>query len=379
MYCAVSSSCWGLLHYRWEPTKGRVLIRTLIVSLVSLVVFLAIFMLPVEAADLLLFPSVTATHQSITDAELPDKKFVPAVDIFYSTEFNHAFFLAEYLASSNENELERIQLGWHILPGKTLWLGRFHNGISFWNTQTHHGDFLQSSLTRPSIANYEDEFGPLPAHISGFLLESTRTAGDAEINYTAGIGIGPTYDSTLHPLDLLNPQHPGKLAASFRLGYHPEAGNPDQFGAALGYARIPVRNILQINEVRQSILSTFLNIERNKFHLIGELFVFHNRVLDVANTSTYRTVSAYLQPEYRLGESGRTTLYGRVESTPNAERDRYLALFPEFSRSQVVVGLRFDLTPSQALKIEAGKSHRLDPNELHINFISAQWSMILPL
>ena len=279
------------------------MIRALSVSLVSLVMFLAIFMLPVEAADLLLFPSVTSTHQSITDPELPDKKFVPAVDIFYSAEFHQSFFLAEYLASSNENELERFQLGWHILPGKTLWIGRFHNAISFWNTQNHHGDFLQSSLSRPSIANYEDEFGPLPAHISGFLLESARTAGDSEINYTAGIGVGPTYNSTLHPLDLLNPQHPGKIAASFRLGYHPEVGNPDQFGAALGYARIPIMNVLQINEVRQSLLSTFFNIERNKFHLIGELFVFHNRVLDVANTTTYTTVSAYVQPEYKLGES----------------------------------------------------------------------------
>lgn len=359
------------------------MIRTLSVSLAlpfTLFVLLAILMLPVEAADLLLFPSITATHQSKTDAELADKKFVPAVDIFYSTEFNQAFFLAEYLASSNENELERLQLGWHILPGKTLWVGRFHNAISFWNTQTHHGDFLQSSLTRPSIANYEDEFGPLPAHISGFLLESARTAGDSEINYTAGIGIGPTYNSTLRPLDLLNPQHPGKVAASFRLGYQPEVGNPDQLGAALGYARIPVMNVVQINEVRQSILSTFLNIEKNKFHLIGELFVFQNRVSGLANTNSYTTVSAYLQPEYKLDESGRTTVFGRFESTPNAEKDKYLTLFPEFSRSQVVLGFRFDLTPSQAVKVEAGRSHRLDINDpTYVNFISAQWSMILPL
>jgi hypothetical protein len=179
---------------------------------------------------------------------------------------------------------------------------------------------------------------------------------------------------------LLNPEHPGKLTASFRLGYHPEVGNPDQFGAALGYARLPVMHVMQMNEVRQSILSTFLNIEKNKFHLIGELFIFQNHVSSVANTTTYTTVSAYLQPEYKLSESGRTTLFGRLESTPDAEKDKYLTLFPEFSRSQVVVGLRFDLTPSQALKVEAGRSHRLDINEpTHINSISAQWSMILPL
>lgn len=364
--------------------EGIVLIRTLSVSLASpfifVIVFFAIVISPVEGADLLLFPSVTATHQSVTDAELADKRFLPAVDIFYSTEYTQTFFLAEYLASSYENELERLQFGWHILPGKTLWIGRFHNAISFWNTQTHHGDFLQTSLTRPSIANYEDEYGPLPAHISGFLIESARTAGDSEINYTAGIGIGPTYNSTLRPLDLLNPQHPGKVAASLRLGYHPEVGNPDQIGAALGYAHIPVKNIVQINEVRQSIFSTFLNIEKNKFHLIGELFVFQNRVSGLGSTSTFTTVSAYLQPEYKFGENSRTTIFGRMESTPNAEKDKYLTLFPEFSRSQAILGFRFDLTSSQAIKVEAGRSHRLDIRApTHINFISAQWSMILPL
>jgi hypothetical protein len=371
-----------LLSYRCESAKGIILIRNFIVSsaaLCALTLLFAVFSLPVTAADLLLFPSITSVHQSQQDAELAAKKFVPAVDIFYSSEFSQTRILAEFLNSSREHELERFQLGWHILPGKSLWVGRFHNALSFWNTQMHHGDFLQSSLSRPTIANYEDEHGPLPAHISGFLFESSRTAGDSEINYMAGLGIGPTFNVTLQPLDLLNPTHPGKIAASFRLGYHPEVGNQDQIGAALGYARIPVVVSIDptINEVRQAVFSTFLNFEQNKFHLIGELFVFDDRVSGAANTSRYTTVSAYLQPEYKLGESGRTTVYGRVESTPHAAQDGYLALLPEFSPHQLVAGLRFDVTPSQAIKVEAARTTRQDG--LEFNSISAQWSMVLPL
>ena len=338
---------------------------------------------PVSAEDLLLFPSLTAIHQSKTDTELAAQKFVPAVDIFYATEFSQTRFLLEYLASSREKDLERFQFGWHILPGKSLWVGRFHNALSFWNTQNHHGDFLQSSLSRPAIANYEDQQGPLPAHISGFLLESSRTVGDSEINYTAGLGIGPSFNNrTLTPLDLLNPQHPGKIAASVRLGYHPDVGNPEQFGTAFGYARIPIVSSIDptINEVRQTVFSAFLNFEQEKYHLMGELFILDHRVSGTVSTTRHTTVSAYLQPEYKLGESGRTTLYGRLESTPHAEEDRYLALLPEFSRSQIVAGLRFDITPAQAVKIEAVRSHRLDTFESNsINFIGAQWSMVLPL
>jgi hypothetical protein len=346
------------------------------------ILLLAILSFPATAADLLLFPGITSAYKSRSDVELGEDKFIPAVDIFYSTDFSQTRFLTEYLASSREKELERFQVGWRILPGKTLWVGRFHNSLSFWNTQMHHGDFMQSSLSRPALANFEDEHGPLPAHITGFLLENSRTNGDSEVNYMAGLGIGPTFNVTLQPFDLLDPSRPGKVAASFRLGYHPEVGNPNQFGAALGYARIPV--VASINpsiyEVRQNIFSAFLNLEREKFHLIGELFIFNNLVSATTSTARHNTVSAYLQPEYKLGDSGKTTLYGRIESTPNAENDNYLKLLPEFSRRQIIAGFRIDITPSQAVKVEAGRSYRMDKVEFNpINTISAQWSMVLPL
>lgn len=341
----------------------------------------AVFSQQAGAGDLLLFPSITSVHQSEQDVDMAAEKFLPSVDIFYTNEFSQTRFLAEFLKSSQEAELERLQIGWRILPGKTLWAGRFHNALSFWNTQMHHGDFMQSSLSRPTVANYEDEHGPLPAHISGFLIESSRTSGDSEINYTAGLGIGPTFDATLKPLDLLDPSHPGKIAASFRMGFHPEAGNPNQFGAALGYAKIPFSNALtdpvnhvMVDEVRQTVFSTFLNFEKDKFHLMGELFVFDDRVSG-ASTSRYTTVSGYLQPEYKPGESGRTTLYARIEATPQAASDGYLSLLPEFSPHQGVAGLRFDITPTQAIKVEAGRTTRQD--SLEFNSVSAQWSMVL--
>lgn len=363
------------------------MIRNLAVSYVAngaLIFLFAVFSSSVKAGDLLLFPSVTSVHQSKQDVELADQKFVPAVDFFYTSEISNTRFLAEFLKSSHEAELERLEFGWRIMPGKTLWAGRFHNMLSFWNTQMHHGDFLQSSLSRPTVANYEDEHGPLPAHITGFMLESSRTAGESEINYMAGMGIGPTFDTTLQPFDLLEPDHPGKLAASFRLGYHPDAGNPNQFGAAIGYADIPFRNPLTdpvssqiVDEVKQTVISAFMNYETHNFHLMGELFIFDNRVSGPNNNSQYTTVSGYLQPEYKIGESGRTTLFGRIEATPEAANDGYLSLLPEFSPHQGIVGLRYDLTPTQAIKVEAGRTIRQD--KLDFNSISAQWSMVLPL
>jgi hypothetical protein len=350
----------------------------------ALTLLLTSFASPVRAGDFLLFPSVTTTHQTEPDTELVPKTVVPAVDFFYSSEFDKTRFLGEFLKSSQEAELERLQFGWRILPGKTLWFGRFHNALSFWNTQMHHGDFLQTSLSRPTVSNYEDEHGPLPAHITGLELESSRTVGDSEINYIAGFGIGPFFDTTLEPFDLLDPDFTGAYSGSVRLGYHPEAGNPNQYGVAIGYASIPFKVAVTdpvsqtlVDKVQQTVLSAFLNYERADFHLIGELFIFDDRVSGAGNSSQYTTVSGYLQPEYKLGASGRTIFYGRIEATPDAANDGYLSLLPEFSPHQGVVGLRYELTPTQAIKFEAGRTIRQDT--LSFNSISAQWSMVLPL
>jgi hypothetical protein len=359
--------------------EGVILIKKYIVFSVAhcvLGLLLVAFVTRAVAGDFLLFPSATFSHQSKADVEKAEPAFLPSVDFFYSNEYQQTRFLAEFVGSSEETDLERMQFGWHILPGKSLWVGRFHSPISFWNTQMHHGDFLQTSLSRPTVANYEDDLGPLPTHIAGVLFESSSTVGDSEINYSAGLGIGPTFDLTkqkLEPFDLLNPSGSGKYAGSVRLGYHPEVGNPNQFGVAVGYARIPV--LSTAIEVRQSVLSAFLNFERDRLHLISEMFAFNNQVYNAGNHKRYSTVSAYVQPEYKLGESGRTTAYVRVESTPNAAKDGYLGMIPEFSPHQTFAGFRFDITPTQAIKIEAGDIHRQD--SLEFQSINAQWSMVL--
>jgi hypothetical protein len=108
---------------RCESAKGIILIRNFIVlsaAFCALTLQFAVFALPVAAADLLLFPSITSVHQSKADAELAAKKFVPAVDIFYATEFSQTRFLSGYLASSRRQdglEFNSISAQWSmVLP-----------------------------------------------------------------------------------------------------------------------------------------------------------------------------------------------------------------------------------------------------------------------
>src|SRR5712671_4347155 len=74
---------------------------------------------------------------------------------------------SEYLLSDHEGDLERLQLGWQLSDETILWIGRFHQPTSVWNHDHHHGQYLQTSITRPAIDEWEDLGGVLPQHFTG--------------------------------------------------------------------------------------------------------------------------------------------------------------------------------------------------------------------
>ena len=92
-----------------------------------------------------------------------------------------------------------------FVPDTVLWLGRFHQPASAWNTEHHHGQYLQTDITRPYIERWEDEQGIIPQHITGLLLESRQSIGkDGAIQFYGGIGAAPALtNGALDAIDLL--------------------------------------------------------------------------------------------------------------------------------------------------------------------------------
>jgi hypothetical protein len=98
----------------------------------------------------------------------------------------------EYYITPGERDLERFQMGFEFVPETVLWLGRFHQPASAWNTEHHHGQYLQTDITRPYIERWEDEQGVIPQHITGALFESRQSIGkDGAIQISAGVGAAP--------------------------------------------------------------------------------------------------------------------------------------------------------------------------------------------
>src|SRR3972149_1500280 len=106
-------------------------------------------------------------------------------------------------------------------------LGPFHNPLGYWNTQFHHGTYLQTSISRPGIHEHEHEDGALPTHLAGALWEGAYARDGAEWRYAAALGAGPELHGTLDPVNIFSPgagRH--RLSATARLAHGPRRPPP---------------------------------------------------------------------------------------------------------------------------------------------------------
>src|SRR3990172_6747543 len=145
------------------------------------------------AQDAVVFPDVTVSRRHGLDpgTDLRRRDIEPLLDLFYSGDFGRWRVLGEVSLSEDEREIERLQLGWLLDADNTLWLGRFHNPLGYWNTQFHHGTYLQTSISRPGIHEHEHEDGALPTQLAGALWEGAYARDGAEGRYAAALGAGP--------------------------------------------------------------------------------------------------------------------------------------------------------------------------------------------
>jgi hypothetical protein len=85
-------------------------------------------------------------------------------------------------------EVERMIVRFDRNDKLKVSFGRYHTPINYWNTAFHHGQWLQTTITRPEMIQFGGRF--LPVHFVGALVEGAAPAGGWNLNYKAGIGNG---------------------------------------------------------------------------------------------------------------------------------------------------------------------------------------------
>jgi hypothetical protein len=267
-------------------------------------------------------------------------------------------------------DIERLQVGYLVSDELTVWIGRFHTPYGYWNTAYHHGAQLQPTVMRPQFIAFEDHGGVLPAHMDGLWASGHVAAGPGRITYDAYLGNGQRI------LDgALDMQNEGNVdshtALGGRFGY-------EFLGGALDSLWIGVHAFSeQVNDFTNGVLTaeTDVKVAGGFFHwtpgdweLMGEFYGFDNRAHD-SNAPSHSSTTWYVEADYTF--YGRITPLARVERASLNQNDGYFQyLLGGKSYTRNLVGVRYDLTPQTALKLDADHTNETlngakAYNELH--------------
>ncbi|MCJ7558379.1 MAG: hypothetical protein MUP90_15910 [Gammaproteobacteria bacterium] len=309
---------------------------------------------PGKGYELIFFGSAEANR---TDPDqLPaSNDALASADILYSLTRNRFRLLGELIVATEETELERFQVGW--LPHETTWLfaGRYHQPTNYWASIYHHGQYLQTSITRPNIEGWEDDYGVLQTHQTGLMVESNfglreNTGLEIAISYGSGSEIG---DGVLEPFDMLDGT--GMAGASFaaRIGFLPDILGNNAVGVLFGKSELESSDsqviIPDLVNVNQDVVGAFLNWTAGSWHMISAAYHLQNK-LDRETLGTSDSFTAgYVQLEKSISD---WTLYGRWENTAGAEESDYLALFPDYVVQRSLIGVRLDFMKQHAVTLE---------------------------
>jgi hypothetical protein len=337
-----------------------------------------------SSAELEVFVAAEAFHGSGQTRSSDADPWVDADVVFGITQHQFRVF-GEYYATPDERDLERFQMGFEFVPETVLWLGRFHQPASAWNTEHHHGQYLQTDITRPYIERWEDEQGVIPQHITGALFESRQSIGkDGAIQISAGVGAGPALtNSSLEAIDLIG-SNPGRhrLSVTGRLAYLPEYVGASSVGLLFGHNDLVASGGRVLPSLRSSraeltIYGAYIDWNTEPWRVVGATYYVDVNLDDATRDESF--ISGYLQIERQLPK--RFTIFGRSEESARMQESRYIALFNDLDRDieialhRQALGLRWDYARRQALTLELAHVISLDRRS---DEVRVQWSAAIP-
>jgi hypothetical protein len=328
--------------------------------------------------EFLLLPSAEAvgTFDRRAPNTQPHDELVQA-DMLLSLQQGPFKLFGEYLRSDHEGDLERFQLGWQLSDDTVLWIGRFHQPSSVWNHDHHHGQYLQTTITRPAIDEWEDIGGVLPQHFTGFLLESGASVFNGwRLRTAVGGGIAPQISPDgLEAFDLLDPDHNRhQMGFQARASLHPNDFTESGFGVLLANDELTTVGLKQptlqnLDHVDLRLYGVFATYAASSWKVNATFYAADSRIYYTTYGHDDSFMVGYLQAEYRLPHD--LTVFGRWEDSLGAASSQYLRLFDQFARARQVAGVRWDFVNRQALTLQAGKSHTLQG---YYSDVRLQWS-----
>lgn len=329
--------------------------------------------------ELKLFPQLLATH-SQGDDYTTDSLF-PALDIYLAGDWREIQYLVEYNWSEDRHVFERLQLGISFSDDAIIWLGRFHTPYGYWNHTYHHTQYLQASISRPSIEAYAEQGGIYSNHLAGILYEQKIDNADgSSMHLELAYGLASSIqvanapgNVVLEDVDLFSFRHSEHdSAVTLRGSYEPAGSENDTIGFfILNANQVVINGIYDRIDFESMGLFTRFSWLENVF-IVSAFTVSTEFTGPGVVTNVPRNFqAAYLHYELSLNEM--LKLYARAENTWNAENQPYLDLLDSYILQREVAGIRFDFYQRHAVKLEWLRDHVASGEN---NSVYVEWSAI---
>lgn len=313
---------------------------------------------------------------------------IGSLDLYLTPQFgDRVKTLIELILEAEEDgetkaELERMQIGYAFGDAATMWLGRFHTPYGYWNTAFHHGAQIQTSILRPRFLEFEDEGGILPAHTTGIWLNGGVRTGSGKFGYDLTIGNAPQINGVAAGSDLsavntasfspaviaggyagsgtLDVRQSGSTSHRTSTGFNVwfEPGAADGLRLGLHGLRADVSDdAASANRTLLNMFGGYSAYTAAPWEMLGEYYRFRNEDRS-GGTGTHNSWAGYAQIGYNFGK---WTPFARVEQTRLDQTDNYFGV-QESGRSykRLATGLRYDVDPKVALKVELDRTRKED-------------------
>ncbi|HEY3756893.1 MAG TPA: hypothetical protein VGL42_12145 [Opitutaceae bacterium] len=326
------------------------------------------------------FGDINYTYSSQSQS-FPNEFWLGELDLYVTAQLSpNISILSENVLSADSTfdtwnlEAERLIFDYKFNPYFNVAAGRFHTEIGYYNTQFHHGTWLQMDTHRPWFLNFEDDGGILPVHMVGLSIDGEIPSGGANLHYFAQVGNGRSYNGPTSPVEPTQADHvdngrkavnleiiskpSGLPGVQFGLGvYHqvvsPQAVTPGQ--GADGFDVVPVPNALP--SVRELIGNAFFVYSANGWNFLNEAFVISHTP---SGGSAYNTVAGYTELSKQFGA---WTPYARFTYVNSPSGDPVYHLIQTTGlRYGPTLGIRYDFTDFACFKIQY--DHNDESNEL---------------
>jgi len=264
-----------------------------------------------------------------------------------------SFFSESLIEGEHNDEIffdqERAWVKWNEGESFYVQLGMDNSVISRWNRMYNHGRWLETTITRPFLATFEDQGGVLPMHFQGVEFGGMLSpeAGDWEWVTIISNGRGPDVEDRQRVHD-----DNDSKSFSASLTFTPASMEELTFGIAGLTDLIPAdtSSAARNGTISEVIYDAYFTWYGERLEWIGEYAgVAHN---DGVSGKDFHHSFAYLQLALPMDD---WTPYTRFDIKAMDSGDPYFVpVDQDLDEWKHLIGLRHEITAGSAVKFEVG-------------------------